>query len=208
MQKLREKKAGKFNQSGFDESMSSDELYENRAGIFAEFGRIICISVGYIARNSENQKEFRQKSFSGDDEQRILLDFFDMVDSYFSKPHQKLCGHNISEFDVPYICRRAMVHGLRVPELFNLQGKKPREINHLDTLEMRKFGDRKNFISLDLLTRVLGLPTPKTDISGDQVARVYYDEKDLPRIVSYCERDVQAVVRILMKFMRIDEKIE
>jgi 3'-5' exonuclease len=109
--------------------------------------------------------QFRQKSFSGDDEQRILIDFFDMVDSYFSKPGRKICGHNITEFDVPYICRRAMVHGLRVPSLFDLSGKKPREVNHLDTLEMWKFGDKKNFVSLDLLTRVLGLPTPKTDIS-------------------------------------------
>jgi predicted PolB exonuclease-like 3'-5' exonuclease len=130
-----------------------------------------------------------------------------MVDSYFSKSHQKICGHNITEFDVPYICRRSMVHGLRVPALFDLSGKKPREVNHLDTLEMWKFGDKKNFVSLDLLTRVLGLPTPKTDISGEQVARVYYDDKDLARIVSYCERDVQAVVRILMKFLRMDEVI-
>lgn len=206
MQRLREKKSTRFNQS--EESLPSDELYDNRAGIFAEFGKIICICVGYIAKNAENKKELRQKSFAGDDEKRILSDFFDMVETHFSKPYHKLCGHNITEFDVPYICRRALVHGLRVPEMFNLQGKKPREVNHLDTLEMWKFGDKKNFISLDLLTRVLWLPTPKTDISGEQVARVYYDDKDLPRIVSYCERDVQAVVRILMKFRRIEEEVE
>jgi 3'-5' exonuclease len=206
MQKLWNKKSDKISQYETDKT-PSDELYDNRAGIFAEFGKIICICVWYVARNAENTSEFRQKSFAGDDERRILMDFFELLNTHFSKPDQKLCGHNIIEFDVPYICRRAVIHRLALPNIINLSGKKPREVNHLDTLEMWKFGDRKSFVSLDLLTRILWLPTPKTDISWEQVAWVYYQEKDLPRIVEYCDRDVKAVAQILMKFMRVEERI-
>ena len=145
----------------------------------------------------------RMKSFAGDDEKTLLVDFFDMLNTYYAKSTNLLCGHNIKEFDIPYICRRAMVHGLVLPDILDLQGKKPRENNHVDTLELWKFGDRKNFTSLDLLCRVLGVQTPKTDISGEQVARVYRDEKDLPRITEYCERDVVAVGEVLLKMMGI-----
>lgn len=206
LQTLRTKKTQRF-PDDLKQELDDASLYENRAGIFAEFGKIICISLGYITKNHDWVREMRMKSFAGDDEKRILMDCFDMMESYFSATNYRICGHNITEFDVPYISRRAVVHDLSLPSILHTQGKKPREINHLDTLEMRKFWDRKAFVSLDLLTRVLGLPTPKTDISWEQVAGVYYKEKDLNRIVAYCERDIIAVATILKKYFRNTDTI-
>lgn len=183
-------------------------MYDNRSGIFAEFGKIIVISAGYFAKTDSGDRQFRIKSFAGDDEKQILEEFFELLNSYYSKNYHQLCGHNIREFDVPYVCRRATVHGLVLPNLLDLHGKKPWEVNHLDTMDMRKFGDRKNYTSLDLLCRTMGVDTPKTDISGEQVARVYRDEQDLDRIREYCERDVVAVAELLLKYIRSDIVID
>lgn len=197
MQALWEKKSRRFDHNG--DSAEIADLYENRSGIFAEFGKIICISVGYLRIEDDGSAEFRITSFSGDDETRILTDFFELLNSHYNKSYHQLCGHNIKDFDVPYICRRATIHGIKLPNILDVSSKKPRELPFVDTLEMWKFGERKHFVSLDLLTRVLGLPTPKTDISGEQVARVYRDDKDLPRIVAYCERDIVAVAQVYLK---------
>lgn len=194
--------------SDFENEASVSDAYERRSGIFAEFGKIIVISTGIMNKQDDGTRQMRIKSFAGDDERKLLVDFFDLLNSYYTKPQHALCGHNIKEFDIPYICRRATIHGLELPSILDLQGKKPRETNHLDTLEFWKFGDRKNFISLDLLCRVLGVQTPKTDISGEQVARVYRDDKDLPRITEYCERDVVAVGDVMLKFLRLDGAVE
>lgn len=172
--------------------------YMQRAGIFAEFGKVICISVGYLREDGQSSHAV-VKSFAGHDEKELLSDFFAMVDAHYSHDHHRLCGHNIIEFDVPYLCRRGVVHGLKLPALLQAQGKKPRELPYLDTLEMRKFGDKKNYTSLDLLCHVLGIATPKHDISGDQVAWVYRWENDLDRIVRYCECDVKAVIDLYQK---------
>ena len=209
MQTLREKKwARMIANNGLEDELSVSDAYEQRSWIFAEFGKIIVISTGILTKAEDGTRKMRLKSFAGDDERKLLVDFFDLLNSYYTKPQHALCGHNIKEFDIPYICRRATIHGLELPSILDLQGKKPRETNHLDTLELWKFGDRKNFISLDLLCRVLGVQTPKTDISGEQVARVYRDEKDLPRITEYCERDVVAVGDIMLKFLRINWAVE
>ncbi len=171
------------------------DAYAQRAGIFAEFGKIICISVWYMRQDGESSQSIT-KSFAWDDEKVILSDFFTMLDAHYSQSHHRLCGHNIIEFDIPYLCRRGVVHGLRLPSILHVQGKKPREIQHLDTLEMWKFGDRKNYTSLDLLCHVMGVPTPKSDISWEQVSHVYREDRDLDRIVRYCERDVEAVMQL------------
>lgn len=201
MQKLREKK-GQRMISSLEDELSVSDAYEQRSGIFAEFGKIIVISTGILTKQEDDSYTMRIKSFSGDNEKQILIDFFDLLNTYYSKAQHTLCWHNIKEFDIPYICRRATIHGLELPEILDLHGKKPRESSFLDTLELWKFGDKKNYVSLDLLCRVLGIQTPKTDISGEQVARVYRDEKDLPRITEYCERDVVAVADIMLRFMR------
>jgi DNA polymerase elongation subunit (family B) len=209
MQALREKKWSKMlTNMWLEDELSVSDLYEQRSGIFAEFGKIIVISTWILTKTEDGSYQMRVKSFAGDDERKLLVDFFDLLNSYYTKPQHALCGHNIKEFDIPYICRRATIHGLELPNILDIQGKKPRETNHLDTLELWKFGDRKNFTSLDLLCRVLGVQTPKTDISGEQVARVYRDEKNLPRITEYCERDVVAVGDVMLKFLRVDATVE
>ncbi|MGB5982818.1 MAG: 3'-5' exonuclease [Nonlabens sp.] len=172
-----------------------EEFYE-RAGIWAEFGKIVCISLGYFV-NREG-KEFRTRSFYGD-EQELLVEFSKVLNEHFSKDNHVLCAHNGKEFDFPYIARRLLILGLPLPDKLNLFGKKPWEVPHLDTLELWKFGDYKHFTSLKLLTRVLNIPSPKDDIDGSEVSRVFYEENDIERIVRYCEKDVIAVAQIILR---------
>lgn len=206
IQALWEKKSKSFR----DTVQTADEVYE-RAGIYAEFGKIICISVGII-----KVKEFsfiRLKSFFGDDEKALLTDFIDLV-SKFCKMHKDatLCAHNGREFDFPFIARRMIINGLVIPEILDNAGKKPWDVKLLDTMDLWKFGDYKNFTSLDLLTTILGIPTPKDDIDGSMVAGIYYNEKDIERIARYCEKDVLAIAQVLLRFMNLpfisDERIE
>ena len=179
-------------------------LYDQRSSILAEFGKIICISVGFVNENSLG-REIRMKTFDHQDEETLLKQFFEMLLENRSK-FTILCGHNAKEFDFPYICRRALINGLRLPEILNIAGKKPWEISHLDTMELWKFGDYKAYTSLPLLCHVFGIPTPKDDISGADVARVYYEEADLPRISKYCEKDVVALIQLFLR-MRGDNLI-
>ncbi len=181
-------------------------LYSQKAAIFAEFGKIICISVGIVVRDPDSrQLNLRLKSFAGDDEALLLSDFAKLIDQYYSNINKHfICGHNIKEFDIPYICRRMVVHQLPLPNAINITGKKPWETkNLLDTLVLWKFGDYKNYTSLKLLMALFGLPSPKDDIDGSDVGRVYWEEKDLPRIARYCEKDVLATVQLLLKYLRM-----
>jgi len=180
------------------EEISAEDFYE-RAGIWAEFGKIICISVAYFTEK-DSQRNLRVTSFSGDDEKQILVDFKKLLEMHFNKVFHVLCAHNGKEFDFPYIARRMIVHQIELPSKLNLFGKKPWEVPHLDTMELWKFGDYKHYSSLQLLTTILGIPSPKDDIDGSEVANVYYKEKDLDRIVNYCEKDTIAVAQLLMRF--------
>ena len=178
------------------DDISPEEFYE-RAGIWAEFGKIICISVGYFTiKNAERQ--FRTKSIVGD-EKELLEAFNSLINTHFSNPAFVFCGHNIKEFDIPYLCRRMLINGVNIPEKLQLFGRKPWEIPHLDTLELWKFGDYKHYTSLKLLTHVLGVPSPKEDIDGSEVRNVYYNEQNIARIAKYCERDVIAVAQVLLR---------
>ena len=179
------------------EDCSVEEFYE-RAGIWAEFGKIVCISVGYFSFQGEKRK-FRLKSFSGG-EKKLLLEFKELLNTHFSKPQHLLCAHNGKEFDFPFLARRMLIHEIELPLKLNLFGKRPWEVPHLDTLELWKFGDHKHFTSLKLLTHVLGIPSPKDDIDGSEVRMVYYEEENVARIISYCEKDVVAIAQILLKF--------
>mgnify|MGYP000265326118 CR=1 FL=1 len=173
-----------------------EEFYD-RAGIWAEFGKIICISVGYFTMKGETRK-FRVTSFHGD-EISILKEFKVLLETHFNRPQHVLCAHNGKEFDFPYIARRMIIHGISLPFKLNLFGKKPWEVPHLDTLELWKFGDYKTFTSLKLMAHVLGIPSPKDDIDGSQVYDVYYKEKDIDRIITYCEKDTVTVAQIVLK---------
>jgi len=190
----------KFNyiKSRYPENSTSEYGYLNGAGIFAEFGKIVCISVGFIFYKND-EKHFRVKSFAGHDEKELLIQFSTMLEQSFSTVENNICGHNIKEFDVPYIARRMLINGLQIPKMLRLAGKKPWEINFIDTLDLWKFGDYKHYTSLKLLTHILGIPSPKDDIDGSMVARVYYEENNLDKIASYCEKDVLATAQLLLK---------
>ncbi|MBS4042057.1 MAG: 3'-5' exonuclease [Flavobacteriales bacterium] len=174
-----------------------EEFYD-MAGIWAEFGKIICISVGYFVLKNDI-RNFRVTSLFGE-EKKILQDFTDLINQHFSQASHLLCGHNAKEFDIPYIARRMIIHGMPLPDKINLFGKKPWEVPHLDTMELWRFGDYKHFTSLRLLTNVLNIPSPKDDIDGSEVNYVYWVENDIDRIVTYCEKDVIAVAQILLRF--------
>ena len=183
------------------ENFTPKEFYD-RAGIWAEFGKIICISVGYF-KQKEDPRNFRVTSFYGE-EGDILKDFKNLLETHFNKSNHLLCAHNGKEFDFPYIARRMVILGIDLPEKLNLFGKKPWEVPHLDTLELWKFGDYKTFTSLSLMAHVLGIPSPKNDISGEQVRDVFYKEKDIDRIVAYCEKDTVTVAQIILKLRNQD----
>jgi len=180
------------------DEVDAENIYE-RAGIYAEFGKVICISVGYL-HHSSGSRAFRLTSFAGDDEREVLHNFADLLNNRYGSPKFAFCGHNIKEFDIPYLCRRMLINGIKLPKMLNIAGKKPWEVNHLDTMELWKFGDFKHYTSLNLLTAIFGIPTPKDDIGGADVSRVYYEENDLDKIRKYCEKDVVAVARLLLRF--------
>jgi uncharacterized protein YprB with RNaseH-like and TPR domain len=178
-----------------------DETFETiypRAGIYAEFGKIVCISCGVIQGNGADRKIIL-KSFAGDDEKIVLHGFSDMIKKWSVDGTKFLCAHNGKEFDFPYLCRRLIINGLAIPSLLNISGKKPWEVNHLDTMELWKFGDFKNYTSLNLLAHSLGIPTPKDDIDGSMVWEVYWKEKNLQRIAAYCQKDVVTVAQIFLR---------
>lgn len=181
------------------EGQTPEEFYE-KAGIWAEFGKIVCISVGYFTFKNDI-RTFRVTSFFGD-EIKILKDFSNLLNNHFGKVEHVLCGHNAKEFDFPFIARRMIIHSLAIPNKLNLFGKKPWEIPHLDTMELWKFGDYKHFTSLKLLANILSIPSPKDDIDGSQVGHVYYIEQDIDRIITYCEKDVITVAQIMLRLRR------
>lgn len=176
------------------------ETIYGRAGIYAEFGKIICISCG-ILQGGGTQKKLLLKSFYGDDEKELLIAFSEMLRKWAVDPNKFLCAHNGKEFDFPYLCRRMIINHLPIPAILNTAGKKPWEVTHIDTMELWKFGDFKNYTSLNLLAHSLGIPTPKDDIDGSMVGEVYWTQKDLPRIATYCQKDVVTVVQIYLRIM-------
>ncbi|MBP7173400.1 MAG: 3'-5' exonuclease [Cloacibacterium sp.] len=181
------------------EDTEAEEFYKERAGIMAEFGKIICISIGKLEKNDK----LFIKSFYGDDEKQLLEEFGEI----FNRPKLRdviLCAHNGKEFDFPYIARRMLINGLQPPVPFRMFGKKPWEIPHLDTMELWKFGDWKSFVSLELLAHLFQIPTPKDDIDGSMVSSIYHIEKDLPRIVRYCEKDVLTLANVFRRMRQED----
>ncbi len=182
----------------YSEEATADYGYQNGAGIYAEFAKIVCISVGVIYFKG-SEKHIRTKSFAGDDEVNLLRDFALMASKFLVSAQHYVCGHNIKEFDIPFICRRMLVNGITIPNALDVSGKKPWETSFIDTLELWKFGDFKNYTSLKLLTAIFGIPTPKDDIDGSQVASVYYNEKDVNRISLYCEKDVVATAQVYLR---------
>lgn len=177
--------------------VSTEEFYNDRAGILAEFGKVVCVSLGYF-RGAGAGREFRVKSLFNHDEKVILAELSELLSTHFGNFF--LCAHNGKEFDFPYLARRMLVNEVALPGHLNMAGKKPWEIPHLDTMEMWKFGDRKNFTSLKLLAALFNIPTPKDDIDGSMVGSVYWKDNDLERIARYCEKDVITLARVWQRF--------
>lgn len=178
-----------------------EEQYFNHAGIYAEFGKVICISIGLFIKEKETGDwHFRIKSIYGDDEKNVLLEFAALLQHYPPSKHFQFCGHNIREFDVPYLCRRMLIHGIPLPSMLDISGKKPYEVVMLDTMQLWRFGDYKHFTSLKLLAAIFDIPSPKEDMEGKDVGRVYWIEKGLPRIVEYCQKDVVTVAQLVLRF--------
>lgn len=180
------------------DNLSPDELYE-KAGIYAEFGKVVCISMGFVLQKG-GETQIRVKSIANENEKILLQEYIDLLNSYYNSPDFLFCAHNGKEFDIPFLCRRILINGLKLPFILNVAGKKPWEIKHLDTMELWKFGDFKNYTSLDLLTYIFNIPTPKDDMDGSQVAKVFYEEKNLDRIIHYCEKDVIATIQLFRKY--------
>lgn len=205
MQVLWDKKANSIRKAGEDELTSSD-LY-GRAAIYSEFGKIVCISVGFIKNDT-----LRIKSYYSHDEAELLRDFADLLNRHYSGLGCTLCAHNGKEFDFPYIARRMVINGIEIPKILDVAGRKPWETAFLDTMELWKFGDYKNYTSLELLCAVLDIPTPKDDINGSQVGEVYWKENDLERIKTYCQKDVISIVQIMRRYAYLplvaDDNIE
>ena len=190
---------------GIDNEISEDnhaKIYNEKAGIFAEFSKVVCISMGFLHFENEVPTKIRIKSISGHDEKVILEEFTSLLNLHYSDAETcRLSGHNIKEFDIPFICRRMVINQVRLPAILDISGKKPWEtFQMMDTLEMWKFGDYKNYTSLNLLSGTLDVPSPKDDIDGSMVGNVYWHEQDLKRIVIYCQKDVVTVIQVMMRF--------
>jgi len=187
-----------------DHEWSEEEFarsYADKAAIYAEFGKAIVISAGIISHVEGSGPTLRVKSFFGHDEKEVLLQFAHILDKNFNDPNiHALCGHNIREFDIPYLCRRMTINEIPLPNLFNITGKKPWEVKYIaDTMELWKFGDHKNFTSLDLLAYTLGIPSPKEQMDGSKVGHAYWHDDQLEQIKQYCERDVVTVAQVYLR---------
>ncbi|OWY20610.1 3'-5' exonuclease [Sphingobacteriales bacterium UPWRP_1] len=202
MQLLWQYRTNRFKQS-IDDDLTEEDYFFKKSGVYAEFGKVVCISAGIYRhpKTKEDAPSFRLKSFFGHDEKQLLTDFLQMLQTRFDPDRFYLCGHNIREFDVPYLCRRAIINGLPMPTILDVNALKPWELRFLDTMQLWKFGDYKNFTSLHLLTHLLNIPSPKEDMEGNQVAEVYWNEENgLQRIKTYCQQDVLAVAQVALRF--------
>ncbi len=185
-----------------NDSLSSAELFSEKAGIYAEFGKIITISVGFFTQPENKGVGLRIKAFAGNDEKKILTDFKDLLDK-FDQDKLAFCAHNGKEFDYPYISRRMLVNQIELPSSLDLRNKKPWEINHIDTMQEWKFGDFKNFTSLDLLAAIFGIESSKEGIDGSMVNSVYYQDGDIDKIADYCMQDVAVTAQLYLKLNNI-----
>ncbi len=198
LQELWEKKSDYFRK----EEESPSDVY-GRAGIYAEFGKIVCISTGLVTKK-DGEKKFIAKSYYGDDEKQLLEEFALMLNRFCSKPNRNLCAHNGKEFDFPYIARRMLINGVVLPPVLDIAGKKPWEVLFIDTMELWKFGDYKHYTSLALLCEIFNIPTPKDDIDGSMVGKVYWQDNDLERIAIYCEKDILATAQVFLRYQGED----
>jgi predicted PolB exonuclease-like 3'-5' exonuclease len=178
----------------YSRDTSPEEQY-NKAGIYAEFAKVVCIGLGYY-----NNNKLRLKAISGENEAELLTQFSELLNTHFNSNTHVLCAHNGKEFDFPFLCRRYLINNIALPKLLQIQGLKPWEVKHIDTMDLWKFGDVKNYTSLNLLAHVLGLPSPKDEMDGSMVGKTFYEEKNLEKIEKYCKKDVVTLARVYSRF--------
>lgn len=177
--------------------------FENRAGVYAEFAKIVCISLGYFVQD-ESERILKIKTIASRQEREILEEFLDICNHFFKTPQRMFCGHNIREFDIPFICRRMFIQQMQLPAVLqDLQNRKPWDNPMLDTMQFWKFGEYKNFVSIELLAHLLDIPTPKDDIDGSEVGRVFWKEDNLERIAVYCGKDVVTVAQVYLRLHQL-----
>jgi predicted PolB exonuclease-like 3'-5' exonuclease len=181
-------------------NISFEEMYFERAALYAEFGKIIVVGMGFLFVNKQGELSLKVKTIANADEKELLVEFIDFINKTYKSRELTLVAHNGKEFDFPYLCRRMLANRLEIPKSLQLQGKKPWEIIHQDTMEMWKFGDRRSYSSLELLAELMGIEGAKIDLSGDRVNYVFYKEKDLDRIAAYCGDDVIIVAQLYLRF--------
>ncbi|MDX2284621.1 MAG: ribonuclease H-like domain-containing protein [Bacteroidia bacterium] len=191
-----------------DTSMTAEELFFEKAGIHAEFARVVCISFGYLQFQGEHEAHLWLRSVYKGEEKQILQDFGRILDRFITgKPNRQLCAHNGKEFDFPFLGRRYLVQGLPLPVALRVQGKKPWELPFLDTMDLWKFGDYKEYTSLDLLAAIFNVPSPKEEMDGSQVAPAFWVQQDVERIRTYCEKDVETTIRVLLGMSQLEVKL-
>lgn len=192
-----------------EEELSPEELFFDKGGIYAEFGKVISIGLGVFYTNENGETSLRVKALSNEDESQLLLEFKTLIEEKFDSDKLRFCSHNGKEFDFPYLCRRMLLNKISIPEALNLRDRKPWEVQHLDTMDMWKFGDRKNYTSLELLTALFDIETSKISdgdfIDGSMVNKVYYHEKDIERINKYCKNDVVATAQLFLCMNNLDQ---
>ncbi len=200
MQKMWTHKADsvKIKEEDLAHPWTPEQKYMERAAIYAEFGRVVCVSVGYIMWE-DGEAHIKTKSFYGTDEAKLLLEFKQMLE-HAKMQGWKLCAHNGKEFDFPYMGRRFLLNGITLPCALQVQGKKPWESSFLDSMELWKFGDYKSYTKLELLCEAFSIPSPKSDMDGSQVGEVYWKDGNVERIARYCEEDVIATAQLLLAY--------
>lgn len=197
-QELWARKAGALNNPEINASLIYD-----RAAIYAEFGKIICIGLG-IFHQVDGHWNLKVKAICNHDEKALLQEFAELLDTRFNHARHQLVAHNGKEFDFPYLCRRMLINGIKLPSILNIAGKKPWEVNHIDTMELWKFGDYKSYTSLNVLAKCFGIPSPKDDIDGSMVGHTYWQLGDLERIATYCKKDIITTAQILLKYKQME----
>jgi 3'-5' exonuclease len=188
------------NRYSIPDNVTPADYYPQRAGVMAEFAKVVCISLGYFKKEGAFY-QFRVKSIAGHDEKQLLQQFVHTIMQFEAANNKwSFTGHNIKEFDLPFLCRRMVINGIAIPENLDFQNMKPWETNIVDTFQYWRFGDYKHYTSLKLLAAALKVPSPKDDIDGSMVGQVYWQENNLPRIVTYCGKDVVTVANIILRF--------
>ncbi len=187
------------------EGSVEEDLYEEKAGLYAEFAKVVCISVAFMVKNGEGKYDLRLKSFYGEEESFILKDFKELLDKYYKNSKYIFCGHNIKDFDLPFLMRRMLINQIRLPLKFNINNFKFYQPMAVDTFQIWKFGDHRNYTSLKLMQKALKIDFPEySEIDGNDIDQLYWKDKNMDSIIEHCQNDVISVAQLMLRFKSFD----